>query len=284
MEILIVVIVLLLFLCFYSSLWNCEGFTSDVIKDLVKFNGRKPGTLDHYESHLYLLNKVRSLNVQEVSWAPGYVQKFEYQGIPHQNIVFKLPGKLTSPKIIVMAHYDHIGIGYPGGNDNGSGVFGLLKIAERLSHLSETQGLFYPILFILTDGEETGMKGSRIIFDQEPIGNVVINIDTIGGFPDNKPIPIASKYNYAHFLSNQAKKKNMDIIHIDIKPGRSDITHFLKTNICVEFGYPTKEGHYHSHNDTYENLYLNNMNKVIDLAGDLVEGLSKGYLSGQFKW
>lgn len=277
-EIIIVVSIILLwglFRCLHTG--TKHGFSTKVIKQLTEFNGRKPGTLDHYHSYLYLLKKIKSLNVKEVPWAPGYTQNFMHNQIQHKNLVFMIKGELRDPKIIVFAHYDHIGPGFPGGNDNASGVYALLQIAEKMSQVKK-KDIYYDIIFVLSDGEERGMTGSKVVSDILPANNLVINIDTIGGFPDDVPIRIANDGNYQDYFIKKAVQKKMDVRLIDIKPARSDITHFLGFNTCVEFGYPTSDGHYHSPEDTYENLYLPNMFKIIEMVGDFIEDASLGKL------
>ncbi len=262
------------------------GFTTKIIKELTVFNGRKPGTIDHYHAHLYLLGKVKELEkygtIEEVAWAPGYVQTFierkDTQGNPihGHNIVFLIKGE-SSNKIIVMAHTDHLGEGFPGANDNGSGVFGLLQVAKRMSIISQKKQPKNDILFVLTDCEETTFHGSHLIYNRFPFNNLVINIDTIGGFPDGRPVQIANDGNFSEILKEKAKKLSLNIELVPIQYGRSDIKHFLHNNTCVEFGFPTNEGKLHSPHDTFENLHINNMNKVIGLAGDLVEHCSYSF-------
>jgi putative aminopeptidase FrvX len=254
-----------------------DGFTSQIIKDLTKFNGRKPGTLGHYHSHLYLLNKVKELEkygtIEDVPWAPSYMQKFADKNKGGQNIVFMIPGELPG-KIIIMAHLDHIGEGYQGADDNGSGVFGLLQVAKRMAKAAKKKKPKHNILFVLTDCEETTFRGSHLIYSRFPSKSLVINIDSIGSFPEGKPVQIANGGHFSKFLKERASQNSMEIELVPIKYGRSDITHFLHENVCVEFGFITSESKIHTHYDTYENLHLKNMYKVITLAGDLVEHVS----------
>lgn len=253
-----------------------SGFSSLMVKDLSNFGGRKPGTYEHHIAYLYLLERVKEIqNIQELSWAPGYTQEFTHGGKKHQNIVFGLRGSNhQNKKIIIMAHYDHLGYGFPGSNDNGSGVFGLLQTAEYLS--SQTKPPIQDVIFVLTDGEETDLFGSQIIYEKYPFGNIIINIDTIGGFHEEYPVRLANNGNYSEYIKQKARDLNMPIQLIDIKPDRSDIHHFLHGNTCLEFGYP--QGKYHTHDDTYENLELKNMLKIIELIKQLVYDLSHGIL------
>ena len=51
---------------------------------------------------------------------------------------------------------------YPGANDNASGVYVVLSIAEQLSKLEKRK---YNYIFILTDGEEVGLLGAKNIIN-----------------------------------------------------------------------------------------------------------------------
>ncbi|MBF0503352.1 MAG: M20/M25/M40 family metallo-hydrolase, partial [Candidatus Riflebacteria bacterium] len=90
-----------------------------------------------------------------------------------RNVIGCLPGtdeKLRDQSVIICAHYDHLGLGWPdvragnqgkihpGADDNGSGVAVMLELARILS------GGFKPartIIFAAFTGEENGLMGSR---------------------------------------------------------------------------------------------------------------------------
>ena len=281
----LIIVAVLIYLGFYLAR-NCitdrsDGFTSGMIKKLSKFDGRMPGTIEHYNSYLYLLNQVKTLpGIRELSWAPNYTQKFvkfeQDSDVLHRNIVFSIPGRSSRPSstVVIMAHYDHIGPGFPGSNDNGSGVFGLLKVAEHMSHLATVEPPSHTIIFALTDSEESDQRGSKELAARIPSPAVAINIDTIGGYPTGSPIYIANNGNYSQYFIKTAQEKNINVSLIDIIPGRSDISIFLNKNgtRCVEFGVPL--GEYHTVTDTYENLNIENMTTIIRLATELVENIN----------
>lgn len=289
-------VVLFLMVVIFWALVNryrCDAFSSTVIEKLSNYNGRLTGSRDHYNSYLYLLDQVKTLrNVKMMPWAPEFTQVFVRDGIQHRNIVFAIEGRQRDlrpdsqfrgrdPYVIIMAHYDHIGPGFPGSNDNGSGVFGLLSIAERLSMHSLSYPPKHSIIFVLTDGEELGLHGSAVLFQtlnaspHQP--DIIINIDTIGGYPSDSPIIIANNGNYASYFAHAGRTKKINISLVDIIPNRSDITHFLNNSTCVEFGYLL--GEYHTHTDTYDNLNIPNMVVIIEVAIGLVE-----YISGYAGW
>ena len=239
-------------------------FTTQIIKELAQYDGRLTGTFGNYGAYEYLMKKIKTLTkLRELPWAPGFTHEFASEGVRHRNIVFQIDG-LTLNTVLIMAHYDHIGPGFPGCNDNASGVFGLLKIAE---HLSMASVPLPTIIFALTDCEEYGQVGSAAISEiLRP--NIVINLDTIGGYPVGSPIFVANDGNFSGHFDKVAREKRVNVKLVGIMPGRSDITNFLESAQCVEFGYPL--GKLHTPSDTYENLNLDNMNLIIDLAIGLV--------------
>lgn len=76
----------------------------------------------------------------------------EFQG-PSQNVV-ALPKSLSSPAIVLGAHYDSVP-GSPGADDNGSAVAALLACASALA------GTAHRVIFVAFNREEDGFVGSR---------------------------------------------------------------------------------------------------------------------------
>lgn len=114
-----------------------------------------------------------------------------------ENIAAWLPGSdpdLKSEAVILTAHYDHIGTGYPneqgdgiynGADDNGSGTAALMAIARSLRQAEQSGALpRRSILFLHLSGEEMGLIGSRYYSDHPlyPIEKTVVNLnaDMIG--------------------------------------------------------------------------------------------------------
>jgi Zn-dependent M28 family amino/carboxypeptidase len=119
------------------------------------------------------------------------------ESFPGRNVAALLPGSdpaLAHEVIVVMAHYDHVGVGaadasgdriYNGADDNGSGTVGLMALANALSEAKKAGvGPRRSILFLHVTGEEKGLLGSRYYSDNPtvPIANVAaaLNIDMIG--------------------------------------------------------------------------------------------------------
>ncbi len=119
------------------------------------------------------------------------------ESFPGRNVAALLPGsdpELAHEVIVLMAHYDHVGVGAPdasgdriynGADDNASGTVGLLAIANALNEAKKAGvGPRRSILFLHVTGEEKGLLGSRYYSDNPtvPIANVAaaLNVDMIG--------------------------------------------------------------------------------------------------------
>lgn len=123
-------------------------------------------------------------------------QKREF--IPGRNVAGLIEGtdpKLKEEYIIVTAHYDHIGVGKPTGNqdsifngarDNAIGTVALLQIAKYLSQYPPKRS----VLLVAVTSEEKGLLGSRWYADHPlvPLEKHVLNINCDGVGYNNKSI------------------------------------------------------------------------------------------------
>ena len=93
--------------------------------------------------------------------------------------------------VLLMAHWDHLGICAPhaadkvcyGAIDNASGVAALVAVAGQVARM----GLDRDVWFVATGGEEWGLLGARAFADKPPLplGSIVagFNLDTIAIAP-----------------------------------------------------------------------------------------------------
>jgi len=112
-------------------------------RDFHPEDGPSPGNL---EACLYIREAFKDMELS-VSMQGKYF-----------NVIGELTGAMTPEKIYVIgAHYDHIKGDRPGGDDNASGVAGVLEAARVLSrHQFEST-----IRFICFNAEEDGLWGSQ---------------------------------------------------------------------------------------------------------------------------
>jgi hypothetical protein len=132
-------------------------------------------------------------------WNQQYVQKLGGQYVGGDtifvNVIAEKPGRLTSARYIICAHYDAIAVRQPdwnwrtdpapGADDNGTGVAVVFECARLLSGVELDVGL----TFIAFTGEELGLLGSKHYVETLSGTDstiAVINIDMVG-YQENGP-------------------------------------------------------------------------------------------------
>lgn len=126
--------------------------------------GRRPGTPGHQLAQQYIIAGFlrQGFWVKRQAIAEGGHNIIAWRG---------------QPKLWVLAHYDHLGPGYPGADDNASGVAVLLALARALPARD--------IALIATDSEERGLFGAKALLAAPPLTlpKLVINLDMVGRGP-----------------------------------------------------------------------------------------------------
>lgn len=195
---------------------------------------------------------------------------FETEDIPVPNVVGYLPGALKPEEfVLVGAHFDHIGIGKPrgeekdsifnGADDNASGTTGLLLLAEAFG--KHPTLLKRSILFVAFSGEEMGLLGSRaFVADSSlPIDRIVamLNMDMISrNHPDTLHI---GGHTTSSVLQQILEEENQLLDHpfvllYDIEEfmNRSDQASFIRKGIPALFFFTGLHKDYHQVNDEEE--------------------------------
>jgi hypothetical protein len=105
------------------------------------------------------------------------------------NVLGRVPGHAPDGRVVVvMAHYDHLGLCQPegapdricnGAVDNASGVAAMIAVAERVARMR----LDRDVWFVATSAEEWGLLGAKAFADRPPVALSSIiagfNLDTI---------------------------------------------------------------------------------------------------------
>lgn len=173
------------------------------------------------------------------------------KGVSH-NVIGVIPGTdLKDECVVVVAHWDHLGIGkevdgdgiYNGAGDNASGVAGML--AHIRSFLSQGTPLRRSVVFAALTGEEDGLLGSEWYCAHPvfPIAKTAAAVNIDGGAPLGKARNVEV---YAGGLSNvdemvstlaAAQGRRADIISPDTRGifFRTDLFNFLKVGIPGAF-------------------------------------------------
>lgn len=210
--------------------------------------------------------------------------------IQSRNVVAVLPGsdpELAHEAVVLMAHYDHVGIGSPdaagdrlynGADDNASGTAGLLAIANALVEAKKAgHGPRRSVMFLHVSGEEKGLLGSRYYSDHPtiPIENVVanINVDMVGRIEDKRYESGDTNYVYligASLISSRidslVRVANSKTTNVFLDPGyndlndpqqiyrRSDHWNFGRLGIPFAFFFSGLHADYHQPSDTADKI------------------------------
>lgn len=147
---------------------------SDEIKDReYKIDGNK-------KASEYINNLYNEMNLEFV-FENSYLNSFNCGGMNINNVVGKISGEDSKKAIIITAHFD---AWCNGAVDNASGVSSVIEIAKNLKEFSETNKLNQDVIFLMTNAELSGYKGSEDFvlklseLNYENVYN--INIDCIG--------------------------------------------------------------------------------------------------------
>lgn len=208
-----------------------------------------------------------------------------------ENIIGYIDSDLSNEKIIIGAHYDHIGqnpnleINY-GADDNASGTTGMLSIAKAMAQVAkDSVKLYKDIIFIAYSGEELGLHGSKY-YVQNPLfplakTKVVFNLDMIGrdmnDAPENSNRVFLLQWKGGSKYTRNIKKlnkKHTNLI-IDSSPGfknrtlwtfGSDHYSFVQKQISSIAYFTGLHNDYHTPRDTPDKLNYSKMNRIIQLV------------------
>lgn len=107
---------------------------------------------------------------------------FTMRTVQSANVVarVKAQGKKRPGVVVLGAHYDHLGAGFPGADDNASGVAALVEAAGVLS--AHADRLARDVVLVAFGAEEWGLRGARAFLAESGGEAVVamINADTVG--------------------------------------------------------------------------------------------------------
>ncbi len=182
-----------------------EGILEDSIRAvgerLVGFRTRFVGTNSNRSAGDWISARLLNAGYPEVRFEPFTIsldrtllgRRFILDGVEGRNVAVIKPGVLRPEKFVLLgAHYDSINLSNPGSvtqpdttyapgaDDNATGTAVVLEIA-RLLFITD---LDLSVVFVLFDGEELGLWGSRsyaeLIRERVDDISAVLNVDAIG--------------------------------------------------------------------------------------------------------
>jgi len=288
--------------------------TQPVIPERTQVKRRlaKPETLKSYVTELSSVLPERSDDVDKLNKSAEFIQnifarytsavviqEYDVWGIPYRNVIAKF-GSLDSPNTVVIgAHYDSFD-GFPGADDNASGVAGLLELARLFAQQPpnvEVQLVAYcleepPYFF----SKQMGSYSHAQLMAKNAVAiKLMISLEMIGYFSDEKfsqeyPLPllntmypeignfiaVVGRFNeiseVRFYKKEMMKVANLPVHSINAPPFLPGINFSDHLNYW-RFDFPAimitdtafyRNKNYHTQLDTWEKLDYQRMSLVVD--------------------
>jgi hypothetical protein len=254
-----------------------EGRLRRHVAALADMSGRKPGTAGEQRATRYVAERFAELGLEPAGDRATWFQEFPIQtGGKGRNVLARL-GFGSRSAVVVGAHVDHLGPGYPGADDNASGTAAMLEIArllvERRYELRPTARR--DVLFAAWSGEETGLLGSgHFVRFLESGVDVCLNLDMVGRLRDSLLLQGAgSSPAWPAEVERAAAPLGLSIsLHSDPHLP-TDSSSFYDKGIPVLSAFTGSHDDYHKPTDTPEKLHYPGSEKIARLMARIVESL-----------
>lgn len=172
-------------------------------------------------------------------------------------------------KVVLCAHYDTV-YSTCGAYDNAAGVAVILEAARRI----KSYKFHSRIQLLLTDGEEFDLRGSRhqAVQDEENI-NFVLNVDGVGR--ENVLEVWSGPESFERKIRAVLDRSNEDFHaeYICPPPPGSDHAPYYDKGIDACMLTFNDQGILHTPEDIYEESKLKNMEKMVKIVIEVLEGL-----------
>ena len=262
-------------------------------KDL---KGRGLGTaeLDKAADYIARLFKNYGLKPIDDSYFQEFKYKFKDKGkLKLKNVIGIIPGtdpELKESPVVLSAHYDHLGLGWPdvhsgdegkihfGADDNASGVAILLEIAKSLGKSFKPKRT---IIFAAFTGEEAGLIGSRHFvnnfksdFTHSPFADV--NLDTDGRLFDKKIMVLngntAREWKFIFMGTDYTTGVKSTVVEKELDS--SDQFAFIEKGIPAVQLFTGAHQDYHRPTDTADKIDGEGLVKICKVTKEVVEYLA----------
>jgi hypothetical protein len=203
----------------------------------------------------------------------------EFSG-PNQEALANVVGVIAGTGkewVVVGAHYDGLGTGHPGADDNASGIAALLQIASRVAKEKELARSVYVVAFA---GEEIGLLGSRAFAaaPPHPIEDLaaMINLDTVGRMEKDHLIVFGSgtAQEFPDILRGVNYAFKFDLALNSSGEGASDHTAFFEKGVPVLHLFSGANEDYHRATDVPSKVNAAGIVRIADFSSELAVHLA----------
>jgi len=262
--------------------------------------GRGFGTASLDQAAEYIASAFRSAGLQPGGRAlRSYIQQWKGKGrgvgagIALKNVIGILPGsdpERQDESIVIGAHYDHLGFGWPrvhkgdeglmhpGANANASGVALLIELARILA---KSPPLERPLVFVAFTGKELGLRGSEHFvstgkpFSSETITGM-INLDSVGRLESQTLFILGgeSSREWAPLLRESGFANGIAVSLLPGVIGESDQVSFIEQNIPAIQFFSGVTNDTDRPGDTIDKIDLPGMVKIGRVVKEVIKVLS----------
>jgi hypothetical protein len=265
-----------------------------------ELRGRGFGTEGLDRAAKYIAGRFKEAGLEPAGDKPGsYCQTWEDQGgipwrrVSMRNVIGIIPGRNPQRKfqsLVVGAHYDHLGLGWPdvrleywgkihpGADDNASGVAVLLELARVLGKSLKPKRT---VVFVAFSGEEAGRKGSRYYVanqkrypSEQSIG--MLNLDTVGRLGKKKLLVLGagSAKEWIHIFRGAGYTTGVQVEIVAKELDSSDQKSFQEAGVPAVQLFTGPHLDYHRPSDTADKIDPEGLLKVASVAKEVIEYLA----------
>lgn len=263
------------------------------------FKGRELGSPELDTAAEYIARHFQQAGLLPGGDNDGYFQTWQQDvGTPKgkvtlRNVIGILPGinpELTGQSLIIGAHYDHLGMGWPdvraanqgkihyGADDNASGVAVMLELARQIVPKWQPQRT---IIFIAFTGEEANLLGSTYYVNNTtdyPAEKIIamLNLDTVGRLGDH-PVTVfgtGTARELVHVFRGAGFVTGISVNAVPNDFGSSDQAAFIKAGIPAVQFFGSVHKDYHAPGDTADKIDPAGLVKVAVLLKEAADYLA----------
>ena len=253
--------------------------------------GRAPGSTGMNSAIDFIVEKFKSAGLLPGADDGTYFQSWEEvvdangKKASVKNIIGIIPGTnpdLKDESVVICAHYDHLGLGWPGANkgnegkihpgadDNASGVSVMLELAELLGKNLKPQR---SVIFVAFASEESGLRGSKYYvrnMKRFPAKKVigVLNFDTVGRLGNGKLLVLgaATAREWRFIFMGASYVTGVETEMVTQELDASDQKSFLEVGVPGVQFFSGANADYHKPSDTPDKIDGAGLIKVAAIA------------------
>jgi acetylornithine deacetylase/succinyl-diaminopimelate desuccinylase-like protein len=263
------------------------------------FKGRELGTPELDTAAQYIAKQFQQIGLLPGGDNRGYFQTWQQDvGAPKgtitlRNVIGILPGtnpQLTGQSLVIGAHYDHLGIGWPdvraahqgkihhGADDNASGIAVMLELARQITSKWQPERT---IILAAFTGEEAGLLGSKHYIgtaEDYPVEKIIamLNLDTVGRLGSN-PVTLfgtGTARELVHVFRGAGFVTGISVNAVQDDFGSSDQAAFIKAGVPAVQFFASAHEDYHAPGDTADKIDSAGLVKVAAILKEASEYLA----------